>query len=140
VFELLTEAGVEVGESTLRRYQALGLIPRPWAMGRPGRGRGVSWGWGEDEVREIIRRVRFLRSRGRSAKSLMALVAAHPELSETIDELIEGAKAEAYDDGYRNGHAAAEERREAEEAAYEPETDGPLFGDPDMLNKTREEE
>lgn len=117
---MLRTAGLTVGDSTLRRYQALGLLPPPRRYGRIGRGRGVDWGWPPAQADEIIRRVRLLRRHHSRGRQLVRFVADDPEMSGLLDELLQEARDEAYAEGFEAGQQ--EGRQELKrEGVWEPE-------------------
>lgn len=124
---MLRAAGVRVGESTLRRYQALGLLPTPRRYGRVGRGRGVDWGWPLNQVGDIVRRVRLLRGHQTLGRRLVRFVAENPGMSKLLDELLQEARDEAYAEGLEVG------RQEAR-----PEVEGESLWEHEALNYTEE--
>jgi len=107
LLDMLARAGLKIGSTTLRRYQSLGIVPGPSAYGRPGRAKGVSWGWTREEADDVVRRVRIVQKHKRQGRQLMMLLADRPELSVVwlkvlSDEWEEGRK-EGYAEGYGEG-------------------------------------
>jgi len=136
---MLRRAGIAVSESTVRRYQALSLIPKARARGRPGQGRGVDWGWTDEDAKEVVRRVRFLKRHQKGARGLVALMTANPDLSDLINELTEDVRNTAYQAGYEDGFAEA--KREMGDASLdavrEREAEEPMW-DPMMSDRAEE--
>ena len=121
LLRMLKRARLTVSNSSLRRYQALGLLDPPRAYGRVGRGRGVDWGWPPEQAEETIRRVRLIKKHQPGGRKLVQFIAHDPEMSSLLNQLIEEAKDEAYADGLEAGREEA--RRELKrDAVYEPDT------------------
>jgi hypothetical protein len=129
LLQMLERAGVTIGKSGLRRYQALGLLPSPRPYGRVGRGRGVDWGWPREQAREVVQRVRLIKRYQRTGKRLVQLLAADPELSDVLNALVQGASDEAYQEGFEDGREAM--RQELTERPAEPEYEQPEHEPPE---------
>jgi len=105
LLEMLVGAGVKMGRTTLRRYQALGIVPRPSAYGRPGKAKGVSWGWTRKEAAEVVRRVRIVKAHKRRGMQLVQVIASRPELSEVLAVLLDEEREEGRKEGREEGYA-----------------------------------
>ena len=111
---MLRAARLGVSDHSLRRYQALGFIPAPRPYGRPGQGKGVSWGWTPAEAEHIVRRVRMLKRYQRKGKRLVSVLAEDPELAAVFNEEID----RAYDAGFAAGEQEARRRMQGEYDEY----------------------
>ena len=120
---MLRSARLGVSEHSLRRYQALGLIPAPHAYGRPGRARGVTWGWSRTEAEAIARSIRLIKRYQRPGKRLVQILAEDPELSDVLNVFIQEAQEEAYQEGLEEGRESM--RRELTEPHIEPDYEPP---------------
>jgi len=115
--DLLRSEGLRVGDSTLRRYQALGLVQPPRRYGRKGRGRGVDWGWPPQDAAEIVRRVTIIRRHQSKGTRLLRLITVDPEMAADFDEVMVKERDIAYKQGYADG--ADDTRRELESQVHE---------------------
>ena len=100
---MLRRERLGISEHTVRRYQALGLLPPPRAYGRPGRGKGVTWGWTQGEAADIVRRVRIIRRHRARGARLLRLITVDPELVADFDEVLAKEQDIAYKQGYAAG-------------------------------------
>jgi len=104
LLDMLARAGLKIGSTTLRRYQSLGIVPGPRAYGRPGRAKGVSWGWTREEAEDAVRRVRIVREHKERGRQLMMLLAERPELSAVWMEVLGDEREAGRRDGLREGY------------------------------------
>lgn len=114
---MLRSQRLGVSQSTLRRYQALGLIAAPRAYGRPGRSKGVTWGWTRGEAEEVVRRARLIRNQHLRGTKLLRLITVDPELTAELHEVLVKETDFAYRRGYADG--ADDKRRELESQVEE---------------------
>jgi len=96
---MLRERRVAVTEAQLRRYQALGIIPKPRRYGRVGRGRGVDWGWPREEAARIVRILSLLPGDRKGAREFAELLNRFPTALVHIDELVREAEGRGYEQG-----------------------------------------
>lgn len=106
---MLRERRVSVTEAQLRRYQVLGIIPRPRRFGRVGRGRGVDWGWPMAEARAVANLLSLLPSDRKAAQEFAALVNRYPAALEHMAELVRQAQERGYEQGREDAFRELEE-------------------------------
>ena len=114
---MLRKKRLGVSEHAVRRYQALGLLPPSRAYGRPGRGKGVTWGWPPEDAEEIVRRVSSIKKLRAQGTQLLRLIKVDPELFADFNEVLVKERETAYKQGYADG--ADDTRRELEAQAQE---------------------
>ena len=97
--ERLARERVRVDEAELRRFQAARLIPPLRRYGRKGAGRGVDWGWPAEEGERVVRQLRLLSTGVEGVEEFVSLLSQHPKALEYMDEVVEKARTEGYEEG-----------------------------------------